>query len=106
MVSTIITTHNRLKLLKKAVKSVYAQTYPNIELIVVDDASDDGVTETWCREQSQHHKDFFYIHIKKEESKGNEAYKPAGRQRYISNALKSYSSMVTSADKGGIRVLL
>ena len=42
LVSAIIVTHNRLPLLKRAVKSVENQTYDNIELIVVDDASDDG----------------------------------------------------------------
>lgn len=39
----------------------------------------------------------------KEEAKGKEAYKPVGRKRVISNALKAYASLVTSADKGGIR---
>ena len=39
----------------------------------------------------------------REEAKGKDAYKPMGRDRKISNALKAYASMVTSADKGGIR---
>lgn len=51
LVSAIITTHNRLELLKRAVESVYAQTYPDIELIVVDDASTDG-TKEYCASQS------------------------------------------------------
>ena len=42
LVSVVITTHNRLRLLQRAVQSIYAQTYKDIELIVVDDASDDG----------------------------------------------------------------
>ena len=63
-VSAVITTHNRLELLKRAVESVRSQTYPNVELIVVDDASTDG-TDQWCREQ-----DFRFIHIPKEESRG------------------------------------
>lgn len=46
-VSAIITTHNRLSLLKHAVRSVRNQTYKNIELIVVDDHSSDGSVE-WC----------------------------------------------------------
>lgn len=56
-VSAIITTHNRLELLKRAVKSVYEQTYSNIELIVVDDGSTDG-TRDWCEKQ-----EFDYIYI-------------------------------------------
>lgn len=38
-----------------------------------------------------------------EERKGKEAFKPTGRNRNVSNALKAYASMVTSADKGGVR---
>ncbi len=41
LVSAVITTHNRLNLLKHAIDSVVSQTYKNIEIIVVDDASTD-----------------------------------------------------------------
>ncbi len=63
-VSAIITTHNRLDLLKRAIESVKKQTYPYIELIVVDDASTDG-TQEYCSRQ-----DFIYIRIQKGESRG------------------------------------
>ncbi len=39
LVSVIIPTHNRPELLKRAVSSVLEQTYENLELIVIDDAS-------------------------------------------------------------------
>tara|TARA_B100000989_G_scaffold200473_1_gene151550 strand:- start:12743 stop:13630 length:888 start_codon:yes stop_codon:yes gene_type:complete len=42
MVSVIIPTHNRLKMLKRAVTSVLAQTYKNYEIIIVSDGSTDG----------------------------------------------------------------
>lgn len=64
LVSAVITTRNRLPLLKRAVTSVYSQTYENIELIVVDDGSDDG-TEEWCSSQ-----EFHYIRIPIGESRG------------------------------------
>lgn len=45
MVSVIITTHNRIELLKRAIESVLIQTYKEYECIVVDDASSDGTEE-------------------------------------------------------------
>ncbi len=44
-VSVIIPTYNRIKTLPKAIESVLDQTYGALELIVVDDGSDDGTDE-------------------------------------------------------------
>ena len=41
LVSVVISTWNRVELLQGAIESVVKQDYPNIELIVVDNASDD-----------------------------------------------------------------
>lgn len=65
LVSAIITTHNRKKLLELAINSVFTQTYENIECIVVDDASTDN-TKDYCSSL----KNLIYIPIKKEDSKG------------------------------------
>ena len=43
-VSVVIPTHERRGLLKDAVDSVFAQTFDGWELVIVDDASEDG---TW-----------------------------------------------------------
>ena len=40
-----------------------------------------------------------------EESRGKEAFTPQGRDRSVSKALKAYAAMVSSADKGGVRIV-
>lgn len=40
---------------------------------------------------------------KEEEAKKEKAFTPANRDRQVSKALKAYSMLVTSADKGGVR---
>jgi glycosyltransferase involved in cell wall biosynthesis len=52
LVSVYIPTRNRVGLLEKAVESVLAQTYGNIELLVVDDASTDG-TQAYLRDKAK-----------------------------------------------------
>jgi dihydroxy-acid dehydratase len=42
---------------------------------------------------------------KEEEAKGKDAFTPAGRDRTISRALRSYALLASSADKGAVRVL-
>ena len=45
LVSVLVTTFNRKKLLKRCIDRILNQTYQNLELIIIDDASTDG-TET------------------------------------------------------------
>lgn len=42
---------------------------------------------------------------KQEQTKGEKAFTPAGRNRNISKALQAYAKMVSSADKGGVRII-
>ncbi len=42
---------------------------------------------------------------KAEEARGKKAFTPPSRQREVSKALKAYSKMVSSADKGGVRII-
>lgn len=43
--SVIIPVYNRKEMLKKALQSVFAQTFRDYEIIIVDDGSDDGTEE-------------------------------------------------------------
>lgn len=45
LISVIVTTFNREDLLERAVRSVIAQTYPAIELVIVDDCSNEKTTQ-------------------------------------------------------------
>lgn len=58
LVSVIIPTHNRSELLKRAIYSALEQTWENLELIIVDDASDDvtpSYLETLMEQQNGIH---------------------------------------------------
>ena len=90
MVSAIITTHNRADLLKKAIESVKSQTYSDLEIIVVDDASDDN-TEKMCRSI----KGISYIRISKEESRGGNYARNVG----IKNAKGEYVAFLDDDDR-------
>lgn len=45
LVSIVIPTHNRREMLTHLLKSLLTSTYKNIEIIVIDDASNDGTSE-------------------------------------------------------------
>jgi glycosyltransferase involved in cell wall biosynthesis len=61
LVSTIITTYNREEELKRAVKSVESQSYPNLELVVVDDHSDQSPRHVLSRINSDRFADVIFI---------------------------------------------
>ena len=45
------------------------------------------------------------IRRKEEEAKGENAFQPPKRKRKVSKALKAYASLVSSADRGAIRII-
>lgn len=54
LVTVYIATHNRPEMLKRALKSVYEQTYSNIEIIVSDDGSTPPAIDSLQAELEQH----------------------------------------------------
>lgn len=54
LVSVYITTKNRCALLQRAIDSVIAQTWNNIEILICDDGSDDGTDELVQRYMAQY----------------------------------------------------
>ncbi len=95
LVSAIITTHNReTETVLRAVRSVLAQTYPNIELIVVDDSSPsfEGRAEV---EQSVRRLCESVVYLKHEECKGACAARNTG----LSHAKGHYVGFLDDDDE-------
>lgn len=91
LVSAIITTHNRKELLLKAIKSVLNQTYENIELIIVDDASTDD-SQNYIKNNIKNGT-YNYIYI--EESKGGNHARNVG----ILNANGDFIALLDDDDE-------
>ncbi len=63
LVTVIVVCYNQARFVRECLESVRLQTYENIELIVIDDCSDDGsvgVIESWIA--AQHNKPLFIVH--------------------------------------------
>ncbi|MCM2681495.1 glycosyltransferase family 2 protein [Echinimonas agarilytica] len=67
LVSVYIPTKNRPELLQRAINSVLAQSYPNVEILVSDDGSTDNTPELIAQWQSKHSN---IVYLREETSKG------------------------------------
>ena len=75
LVTVIITTHNRALLLPRAIDSVLAQTYKNIEIIIVNDCSIDNTEEVVQHYMNKHEN---IKHIKHQKALGGNAARNSG----------------------------
>lgn len=55
--------HNQVKYLEQSVQSALNQSYPNIEIIGVDDHSTDGTDELWCQLSARYPKIIYLSRI-------------------------------------------
>jgi len=91
LVSAIITTHNRAELIGRALESVIAQTYSNIEIVVVNDGSTDN-TEEVIKSYGREHE---LVYLKNNVSKGA----PAARNRGIREATGQFIAGLDDDDE-------
>ncbi|MFH1641175.1 MAG: glycosyltransferase [Candidatus Omnitrophota bacterium] len=89
-VSIIIPSYNRSKMLRRAIQSVLNQTYPDFELIVVDDASDDDTEGTVRGLQDKRIR-----YIRHEKNRGGSAARNTG----IRGASGEYIAFLDSDDE-------
>jgi glycosyltransferase involved in cell wall biosynthesis len=90
LVSVVIPTFNRRHLILRAIESVVRQTYPRVEVIVVDDASTDGTVEFL---ESRRFKRPFRV-IRLEQNSGPSA----ARNKGIAHASGKYVALLDSDD--------
>lgn len=92
-VSIIMPTHNRIRMLEKAIQSVFDQSYTDWELIIIDDASSDE-TEERMKELDSKEEAVRYMRIPKIENKGISEYLNIG----LRNARGKYIARIDDDD--------
>lgn len=89
-VTVVISTHNRAHLLGRAIRSVLAQTYPDYELLIVEDASTDNTKEVVAGFQDKRIR-----YIRHETNRGG----PAARNTGIKAACGRYIALLDDDDE-------
>jgi len=90
LVSVIIPTYNRAHLVGRAIDSALAQTYPNVEIILVDDGSTDGTGDLIERRYAREPR----VSYLRQENKGVTGARNAG----LRMARGSYIALLDSDD--------
>ena len=84
-ISVVIPTYKRPSELERAIKSVKKQTYPNLEIIVIDDNAKEPEFRKKTKEVVQKFKDIIYIENK--ESQGGSGSRNIGIERATGNLI-------------------
>lgn len=91
LVSIIIPTHNRAEMMQRALRSALGQTYPAVEVLVVDDGSSDDTPEV-IRQYQRTHDNLRYV--RNEQPRGASA----ARNRGFREAHGEYIAMLDDDD--------
>jgi glycosyltransferase involved in cell wall biosynthesis len=94
LVSTVIVFFNEEKFLPEAIESVFAQTYDNWELLLVDDGSTDGSTEIALRYAEQCREKVRYLEHDEHRNRGGSAARNLGN----SNTKGKYIALLDADD--------
>lgn len=94
LVSVVIIFLNAKKFIQEAIDSVFAQTYVNWELLLVDDGSTDGSTEIALRYADQYPGKVLYLEHDSHQNRGMSATRNLG----IRNAKGEYIALLDSDD--------
>ena len=94
LVSAIIIFLNAEKFIEEAIESVFAQTYENWELLLVDDGSTDSSTRIALRYAEQHHEKVRYLEHPGHKNLGMSAARNLG----ISHAKGAYLAFLDADD--------
>lgn len=92
LVSVVIPTFNRKHFLETALNSLYRQTYKNLEIIIVDDASSDGTSDFVTKEMKKDSR-IQYIHHARNQGGGK------ARNTGINAAYGDYVTFLDSDDE-------
>lgn len=90
LVSVIVRTYNRAGIIRRAMDSIIAQTYPNIEIIVVDDGSTD-----WTAREMLHYQDKNLLYLLHRVNLGSQMAANTG----FDNATGDYIAFLDSDDE-------
>jgi glycosyltransferase involved in cell wall biosynthesis len=94
LVSVIVPTYNRSRLILPTLESVHAQGYRPIELIVVDDGSTDGTSDLLTKCKSDFERSDFTVRLFEQENKGA----PAARNIGLSHSNGEFIQFLDSDD--------
>src|SRR5687767_202156 len=94
LVSTVMIFFNEEKFLPEAIESVFAQTYDNWELLLVDDGSTDGSTQIALRHAEQCPEKVRYLQHGEHRNRGASAARNLG----ISNAKGEFIALLDADD--------